>query len=134
VTGRVTAVDIRLELRVLAANSTTHTVEVVLDTGFEGELALPRSVLATFGAASRGAAGFNLADGTPVMGGLYSLVIEWDGLPRVVEAIDIASEPLAGLELIRNHRLEADIVVGGSGDHHDTADSLSRPGALAAAR
>ena len=112
-TGRVTAGDIRLELRVLAANGVAHAVEVVLDTGFEGELALPGSLLATLGAASRGAAGFSLADGTPVMGGLYSLVIEWEGMPRVVEVVDIASEPLAGLELIRNHHLEADIIAGG---------------------
>jgi clan AA aspartic protease len=88
-------------------------VEFVLDTGFEGYLSLPASVVQRLDATYAGAQTSRLADGTEIVGPLYSLTLLWNGEPREVDVLVFENNPLLGVFLLTDCHLDIDMTEGG---------------------
>lgn len=78
--------DEELAPRIQIASASTR-FSVVVDTGFNGELMLPRAVLHECGFVYSMKSEAELADGTVVEATLYSGVIHWFGEARSVQAM-----------------------------------------------
>lgn len=91
----------------------TQEIEAVVDTGYNGLLTLPPSVVSGLRLpyTSRGEA--RLADGSVAEFDIYGVTVLWDGQPRHVEADEASSVPLVGMLLLDRHNLNIDVENGG---------------------
>ena len=88
-------------------------VEFVVDTGFDGELALPASLVRRLDARILETRTVELAGGFQERCYSYELALEWDGEARYVELLALNGRPLIGNDLWRDHSLQAENLVGG---------------------
>ncbi len=91
-------------------------IEEVVDTGFDGELTLPRGLIRRLGYPYAGFTRGTLADGSAVRFDYHEGRLLWHGEERavVVLAAGDAGEPLVGMALLRGSRLTIDAVPGGA--------------------
>jgi len=76
-------------------------ISVVVDTGFNGELMLPRTVLQQLGFEYSMKSEAELADGSIVESTIYHGKIDWFGKERTVQAVVTESEDgLMGTEML----------------------------------
>ena len=106
ITGRVIAdrqIVIRMTIR--GKNGRDQEVEAVLDTGFDGWLSLPSTLLAELGFEWRRRGRAFLADGSKSVFDIYEGVVIWDGQPcRVpIHAADVT--PLVGMSLLDGYEI-----------------------------
>ena len=98
----------------LRGQSSAVTLDFVVDTGFEGEIALPRDIIAKVNAAYAGPQTIRLADGTFGKESRYIATIQWDGDNREVEILSLRTGvALLGVELLADNRLTIDLADGG---------------------
>jgi clan AA aspartic protease len=88
-------------------------VQFIVDTGFEGELAIPASTVRTLDARFAGREAFVLGDTSRVERPVYRLEIEWTGEPREVQALVLEGNPLLGNLLMEGMQLQIDLIEGG---------------------
>ena len=88
-------------------------IEFIIDTGFEGELALPSSVVQQLNVQFAGREIFALADASLSERVLYKLFLEWDEEPRLVEVLVLDGNPLLGTLFLRDHYLQVEMREGG---------------------
>jgi len=88
--------------------------EAVIDTGFSGFLTLPASLIATLQLRWLGRQDGILADGQIHVFDVYGATIIWDNQTRLVEVDAADAEPLLGMNLLRGHKLEIEVMEGGS--------------------
>ena len=91
-----------------------NTIDVAIDTGFTGQLALPEEYVRQLD--------LNLdrmRRATPAIGqtrivssGFTQLL--WDGTPHDVRVIQAGTSPLLGMEFLWNHRITIDAVADGA--------------------
>jgi clan AA aspartic protease len=104
-TGTVTAArEIELELAILVGQ-TPVAFKAVLDTGFNGHLTLPPSILAAVGAPHVSTRKAALADGTAVVFKTYTVTIRWHGADRQVLALEADATPLVGMSMLWGDRI-----------------------------
>lgn len=85
-----------------------HDIEFVIDTGFDGDLTLPASVVATFGLTFVHQRPHRLANGTVVVEPVHHAVVIWDGKLRIVRVIASGgASHLLGMGLLRDFFLRA---------------------------
>ena len=84
-------------------------VEAVIDTGYNGLLTLPSSVVTELGLPHRGYGEASLADGSVVEFDIYGVTVLWDGQPRHIEADEANTIPLVGMMLLDRHNLNIDV-------------------------
>lgn len=103
-----------VRLIVRGSDEREREVEAVLDTGFNGSLTLPLSIIEDLALRWRTQAPVILADGREEELADYSAVVVWDGNPRgiLVQAAD--AEPLLGMNLLYGYDLRIEVVEGGS--------------------
>jgi clan AA aspartic protease len=89
------------------------TVEFVVDTGFTGYLTLTPDQINSLGCSPIGRSSAILADGSEQIFTLYAVTTAWNGVPRTVEAYEIASTPLIGMSMLYGHHLHIHVVDGG---------------------
>lgn len=91
-----------------------HESETVLDTGFNGFLSLPPSVIASLGLPWHSKSAALLAGGIEAEFDVYTATVLWDGAPRaiVVQAMD--NDPLLGMRLLIAHDITARVKFDGS--------------------
>lgn len=96
-----------------AADGRDQEIEAILDTGFNGSLALPPTVIAALGLPWRTRGLVILANGTEDQCDIYAATVLWDGVPRniLVEAAD--TDPLVGMALLYGHDVRMQVVEGG---------------------
>ncbi len=90
-----------------------HTLRVVLDTGFTGELLLPERYVRRFR--------LTLSDeqrGRPATGEFVAIpsgtaTVIWQGRQRTVRVLQLGAEPLLGMALLWNNRITIDAVTDG---------------------
>jgi clan AA aspartic protease len=111
--GRVAGHYALLRVTVCGPYGQTADVEAVLGTGFDGELALPRTVVAALGLLRASTRPAMLGDGTMAELDLYFAAIGWDGRQREVIALQGGPVPLIGMSLLRDHRVVLHVVDGG---------------------
>ena len=114
-TGRVSLyLQARLAVEILDQDGQPHPVEVLLDTGFNGELALPPRTIRQLELPPKGdQQKAELANGEVVQFSLYTATILWNGRPRRVDVIETDGDPLLGMTLLQGSRVTLDVRYGG---------------------
>jgi len=82
-----------------------QSIEVVVDTGFSGELALPPELIRSFGLEYIDDVSVALADQQARPVRAYEGVVSWQGRSRDVMVLDMGGEPLLGMALLLVSRL-----------------------------
>lgn len=102
----------RVTLALPGANG-PMTVEFVVDTGFDGELALPQALIPRLDARILQSRSVELAGGFLQRCYSYELILEWDGEERLVELLALDGRPLIGNDLWKDYSLQAENTSGG---------------------
>jgi predicted aspartyl protease len=100
-------------LAVYDTDGNAHDVHAVLDTGFNGSLALPADLIASLDLDYRYELELTLASGATQSVPTYEVTVRWDGISRSVEVVE-AGEVLAGTALFWGHVLRVDCAEGGA--------------------
>jgi len=90
-----------------------QTIEALLDSGFNGTLALPEAVISAMGWEYRRAKKIMIADGSAVDVAEYRGRILWEGIERPVAVIATGLQPIVGMALPYGYRITIDMVDGG---------------------
>ena len=114
-TGRVSReLQAWVSVEILARDGQGHPVEFVLDTGFEGDLTLPPSIIRQLELSPAGHQNVLLANGSVDTLQLFAGVALWHGRRRGVEIIESGSEPLLGMGLLLGSRVTLDVRYDGA--------------------
>ena len=98
---------------VLDRNGHRWRLEVVVDTGFDGDLTLPQSSISELGLPWQGPVEMVQADGQAVKCHRYAATIIWDGERRTIEVMESATESLLGTSLLNGYLLTIQMTAGG---------------------
>ena len=88
-------------------------VELVVDTGFEGDLALPPSLLRRLEVTPLERRLALMPDGREEEVYAYEAEMEWDDEPRLVEVLELEGRPLLGVLLLNTSHLHVEGNEGG---------------------
>jgi clan AA aspartic protease len=103
-----------IELALLRKSGHWHSVKATVDTGYNGFVVLPPSVIKSLNATCIGSNFMTLADGRSIDVQVYLATVEWNGKQRVV-AVDVSdSTILVGMAMLQGHDLNVKIQEGGS--------------------
>ena len=114
ITGIVTAYrEAIIHLTVRGPQRQEQEIEAIIDTGFDGFLTLPPTLIAALGLAWRRRGRAMLADGSESLFDIHEAIVSWDGAPRrvAVDAVDI--DPLIGMSLLSGYELTIQVAEGG---------------------
>jgi len=104
--------EVLLELTVRGPAPHERDVEALLDTGFNGFLALPPAWIAALHLETIGQAQMVLASGEERRVQKHEAVVVSDAFDQSVEVVE-AADPLIGTELLWGCSLHVDFVLGG---------------------
>ena len=112
-TGIVSAVlEATLLLQIHGPN--VHTTETaVIDTGYNGALTLPLSVVTALALTPRAPRTVMLGDASRHLLNFYEAEVVWNGQRRSIQVLCVEGVPLIGTALLQGCKMEADFVVGG---------------------
>ena len=106
ISGRVSEeLDPLVTIEVGSAQGNFQPVEVVVDTGFSGELALPSELIQSLGLEYIDDVRVVMADRQARWVRAYDGAVSWHGEPMSVIVLDMESEPLLGMGLLLDSRL-----------------------------
>ena len=71
----------------------TRDIDAVVDTGFNGFLTLPATLVVELGLPYAGTGRATLADGSEISYDVYGVTVLWDGQPRYIEAATADATP-----------------------------------------
>ncbi len=89
------------------------TVECLVDTGFEGDLALPSALVIRLDATFAYEKEVRMADGSVRKRPHYEMSLDWNEEPRLTQILLLESVPLMGSMLRQNHLLQIEMIDGG---------------------
>ena len=103
-----------VSMTILDSIGVPHTLPVVLDTAFTGELVLPERYVRRFALTMN-----EQYDGRPATGDIIEIpagqaTIIWRGRRRNVKVLQLGVEALLGMEFLWNHRITIDAVADGA--------------------
>jgi clan AA aspartic protease len=98
---------------VLPGPTGSNAVEFIVDTGFDGDLALPSNILRQLDAQPLFLSLRALGDGTLRECPVYQLAWEWNDEPRIVEVLALEHNPLLGTMLLEGCHLAVELAEGG---------------------
>ena len=104
----------------IASDGEIHTVNMMLDTGFDGDLSLPGEIIRRLGFRLIDEFASRLADGQEVTLRGWEGRVVWHGSPRRIMAVESGSDPLLGMNLLWRNRLTIDVHANGP----DTIEEL----------
>ena len=90
----------------------TREIAAVVDTGFNGYLTLPPTLVAELGLSVVGDGEAILADGSEAAFDVYGVNVVWDGQPRFVETAAVGIDALVGMMLLEGHSLFVEVAAG----------------------
>ena len=115
ITGAVNSdLEAIIRLKIRGANGQEEDIEAVIDTGFNGFLTLPLSMIAALGCAYLSQGFVILGDGRLEETPIYETSVGWDGQSFPVETDAAESEPLVGMALMNGYEPLIQAEVGGS--------------------
>jgi clan AA aspartic protease len=106
--------DAIVSLLVQDAGGQPHQIEAVVDTGFNGFLTLPPSLIASLGLAWLSRQEGELADGSIQLFDVFAATVVWDGRSRTIEVEATDGSSLLGMSLMKDHQLWIQVIDGGS--------------------
>jgi clan AA aspartic protease len=89
-------------------------VDALVDTGFDGWISLPPSIIFRLHLSWRGRAGALLADGSKVVFDVYEAMLQWHDQMRRVRVDEANTNPLVGMALMAGCELKMQFVQNGS--------------------
>lgn len=114
INGRVTVYrEAVISLSVKGSEDQYREIDAVIDTGFNGFLTLPASLIQELGLVWRRRGRAMLADGSESLFDIYEATITWDGRPRRIAVDEVNSDPLIGMSLLYGYELTVQVVDGG---------------------
>jgi clan AA aspartic protease len=102
-----------LRLVVGNTNQQRQVIDAVIDTGFNGFLTLPSSIITALDLPWNASDIVTLGDGSETLFDLYSVTIIWDGQLREIDVAESETDPLIGMSLLYKYGLRIDAVEGG---------------------
>jgi clan AA aspartic protease len=111
VTDRLEAV---IRLRVRGPAGQDQEIEAIIDTGFDGWLSLPSSIVAQLALTWRQRGRALLADGSESVFDIYEATVDWDGELRRIPVDEAETVPLIGMSLLEGYELSIQIQRGGN--------------------
>ena len=100
-------------LLTLSGRSGPVEIEFVIDTGFDGELALPSEMARQLDISAQGHKSLALADGSLIVSPFVTAASVWDEEPRATEVLVLDGNPLLGVVLLQEFLLQAEMQEGG---------------------
>jgi clan AA aspartic protease len=89
-------------------------VEAIIDTGFDGWLSLPSSIISSLGLMWRRRGRALLADGSESIFDIYDAIVIWDGEARRIPVDQAETTPLVGMSLLEGYELTVQAQRGGN--------------------
>lgn len=115
ITGVVTADrQVVIPLTVRGPTGQEQEIEAIIDTGFDGWLSLPSSLIALLGLAWRQRGRALLADGSEGVFDIYEGIVVWDGQARRIPVHETETTPLVGMSLLEGYELTVDVRPSGN--------------------
>ncbi len=105
--------EVLLRIVVRGPNGREQGVDAVVDTGFNGYLTLPHSVVAALGLVYHSQTVAMLADGSTVPLRRHEGTVDWHAQARDVMVLEADGGPLVGMSLLYGSRMTLDVVEGG---------------------
>lgn len=97
-----------IPLDLLADDESVSPVNALVDTGFNGDLSLPRRIIDLLGCESAGERKVELGDGLISVMRCFSGRVLWQGAGRVVSILE-GCGPLIGMNLLRGCKLVVEV-------------------------
>ncbi len=102
-----------LTITLRAADDQPVEVRAVVDTGFNGHVALPAAIIERLALEPLGQLPALLGDGRRVVLAVYDATVMWEGVEREVEALHSDAGALVGMSLLRDSELRIVVRPGG---------------------
>ena len=113
-TGVVTAErEVVLRLTIRGPQGQEHEAKAIIDTGFNGFLALTAPLIAALGLSYHSHTIVLLGDGSQTALREYEGQVVWDGHERDILVLETDGGPLIGMALLYDYRVTLDVVDGG---------------------
>ncbi len=90
-----------------------QTILTVVDTGFDGAMTLPASMIQSLGLPFVRSSRTLLADGRESLFDIHEALVIWGGLPRRVLVDTAETDPLLGMALLEDYELRVQVRSGG---------------------
>jgi predicted aspartyl protease len=115
INGSVNArLEAALPLQIEDSSGHLHVIDVVIDTGYTGDLTLPNAQISALGLGWVGEVVLQLGDGTAQTIDAYDALLWWDGNPVQVGVHAVETASLLGTRLLAGHKLKVAFVPGGA--------------------
>ena len=98
---------------VIKYNSRLKSINAVIDTGFTGFLSLPQSIIDELELPWSYSDFATLGDGSETLFDIHDATVIWDGQFREIEINSADTDPLLGMKMLREYRLQVDTTQGG---------------------
>ena len=105
--------DMVVTVEVADSSGVFQFLEVTIDTGFNGDLALPRDVIAGLGLAYRGPSPYTLVTGETETLRNYEGVASWRERKLEVEITETVSGSLIGMAMLTGSKISIPAQIGG---------------------
>ncbi|BCL39847.1 clan AA aspartic protease [Nostoc sp. MS1] len=112
--GIVVGLQARISVVLRSSEGSEIEVECVVDTGFEGFLTLPPTVVADLGLIYIASIRANLADNSHILTNVHQVTIIWNSLEREIPVLAMGRRPLIGTALLEDYHLSIDFCEGGT--------------------
>ncbi|TMA89169.1 MAG: clan AA aspartic protease [Deltaproteobacteria bacterium] len=89
-------------------------IEAIIDTGFDGWLSLPSSLVVRLGLVWHRRGRALLADGSESVFDIYEATVDWDGEMRRIPVDEVETVPLLGMSLLEGYELTVQVQPGGN--------------------
>src|SRR3954470_24898583 len=110
ISGRVNSrIEPVLTVAVHDVSGNRHSLEVTVDTGFNGCMTLPNTTIQQLGLKKSGDVQIILADGRAQACAVYRVIVDWDGIPVDIEVEAADFRPLIGTALLRGFHLSVEV-------------------------
>ena len=103
-----------IHLTVRGPTGQEQKIEAIIDTGFDGWLSLPSSLVARLGLVWRRRGRALLADGSESVFDIYEATMDWDGEARRIPVDEAETVPLVGMSLLEGYELKVQVQRGGN--------------------
>lgn len=102
-----------IPLVVRGFNEQEAVIEATIDTGFSAGISLTADTIAMLNLPFAGDVPIQLADGQEYLVPTYTVIVEWDGIERLVIVVGVDPQPLVGMGLMAGYNLSVDVQEGG---------------------
>jgi clan AA aspartic protease len=106
--------EVSITLKVFGPGGQSQDIVAVLDTGYNGGLSLPLSVVTALSLLQLASKEVTLGDNSRQVMSFFDAVVLWDGRMRRTRVLCVQVDPLVGTALLRGHHLDVDFVNGGA--------------------